>query len=159
MKSINAFTLIEMMIVMVLAGMAIAVLAPEVRSVLGRGKDSKAAQIQDTLQNWYIQWTTSGGVHNSTATDQAAMANYLLTVASSAPNDAGTAHGSGDIWVDETQQMINGKSLPGAIRIEARRPFAMNASGQCVIDTDYAVTFDPKGSSNRGAFTVTVLTP
>jgi prepilin-type N-terminal cleavage/methylation domain-containing protein len=155
MKSKNAFTLVEMMVVMALSALAIAVLVPSVLTLLNRGKDSKAATVQDTLQGWYVQWTSAGAMHNTTTTDQAAMANYLLSVASSAPTDAGTPQGSGDPWVDETRMMVGGKSLPGAIRLDARRPFAMN-NGQCIFDTDYVVTFDPKGTNNRGQFSVVV---
>jgi prepilin-type N-terminal cleavage/methylation domain-containing protein len=156
MKTRNGFTLIEMMVVMALGALAIAVLVPAVRTVLNRGKDSKAAQIQDTLQNWYVQWTSAGGVHNTTTTDQASMANYVLSVASGDPSDTGIPQGSGDIWVDETRSMISGKSLPGAVRLEARRPYGLS-NGQCIVDSDYVVTFDPKGTNNRGQFSVVVL--
>jgi len=142
-----------MMIAIVIGSLLIVTISPNLRQVIGIGKAAKAANMQDELNNWYRNWTTNGGIHNSTTTDAAAMAYYLITsVATAATTDAGISQGTGSNWVDETKMMVSGRSIPATFRVQIDKTVAMSGSN-CVIDGEYTVTFTPT-SSNTGAFTV-----
>lgn len=127
--------------------------------LIERGRATKAAEYQEAFNNWYQKWAQAGATHNTSATNQGAMAAYLLSIMNSPASTPGIPRQSGEVWVNETSlKSADGASLAGSTRLELTRQYEL-VGERVILDSRYGVTFDTRGTKNRGEFRVVVIDP
>ena len=163
----SAFTLMEILVVLVLLGLLAAMFVPQLQDILFKGRGAAAKNLQQQLTNWYAKWAPLGGAHGTGTSDQEAAQlafNLMTKMTSSAGDLAAVGAGSTAVLAETTYLVINSSSIRDLIS----RPFSLgtgNVDGgtpgpYVIYDGQFLIRFHAgpattaSGSSNTGTWTV-----
>ena len=149
------FGLLQMMLLLVIMGIITVVAVPDMRNLIFVSKNAAAKQLETQLNDWYSSWTHAGGIHSTSGAPHTA-AYRLMTVMTSPASSAGVKDDTDGFMINEQREKVGGISVAGTIRYEMRKEF-VPLSSDVRVDGIFAVTFDTRGTKDKGIFTVSVV--